>query len=80
MGGDNLKEETVQAAVTHLKPLPEPPKELEKLFREHHDLIFRTAYRVTRSEEGACDRPHFAEAHASATGPAHCDGDGIQDR
>jgi RNA polymerase sigma-70 factor, ECF subfamily len=55
MGGDNLKEETVQAAVTHLKPLPEPPKELERLFREHHDLVFRAAYRVTGSAEDAED-------------------------
>jgi RNA polymerase sigma-70 factor (ECF subfamily) len=55
MCGDNLKEEPVQAAVTHLKPLPEPPKELEKLFREHNNLIFRTAYRVTGSAEDAED-------------------------
>ena len=55
MGGDNLKEEPVQAAVTHLKPLPEPPKELEKLFREHNELVFRTAYRVTGSAEDAED-------------------------
>lgn len=55
MCGDNLKEEAVQAAVSHLKPLPEPPKELEKLFREHNDLIFRTAYRVTGSAEDAED-------------------------
>jgi RNA polymerase sigma-70 factor, ECF subfamily len=55
MGGDNLKEEPVQAAVSHLKPLPEPPRELERLFREHHDLIFRTAYRVTGSAEDAED-------------------------
>jgi len=55
MGGDNLKEEPVQAAVSHLKPLPEPPKELEKLFREHNELVFRTAYRVTGSAEDAED-------------------------
>lgn len=55
MSGDNLKEGTVQAAVTHLKPLPEPPKELEKLFRQHNDLIFRTAYRVTGSAADAED-------------------------
>ncbi|MBA2732009.1 MAG: sigma-70 family RNA polymerase sigma factor [Acidobacteria bacterium] len=55
MGGDNLKEEPVQAAVSHLKPLPEPPRELEKLFHEHNALIFRTAYRVTGSAEDAED-------------------------
>jgi RNA polymerase sigma-70 factor (ECF subfamily) len=55
MSGDKQKEEPVQAAVTHLKSLPEPPKELEKLFREHNNLIFRTAYRVTGSAEDAED-------------------------
>jgi RNA polymerase sigma-70 factor (ECF subfamily) len=55
MDGDNLKEEPVQAAVSHLKPLPEPRGELEKLFRKHNDLIFRTAYRVTGSAEDAED-------------------------
>ena len=56
MGGDNLKEEPVQAAVTHLKPEPSPPPgELEKLFREHNDLVFRTAYRVTGSPADAED-------------------------
>jgi len=55
MSGDSLKEGLVQAAVTHLKPVPEPPKELERLFREHNALIFRTAYRVTGSAEDAED-------------------------
>jgi RNA polymerase sigma-70 factor (ECF subfamily) len=52
---DSPKEASVQAAVTHLKPVPEPPKELERLFREHNALIFRTAYRVTGSAEDAED-------------------------
>jgi RNA polymerase sigma-70 factor, ECF subfamily len=55
MCDDNLKEEPVQAAVSHLKPLPEPPKELERLFQEHNALIFRTAYRVTGSAADAED-------------------------
>ena len=55
MCGDKQKEEPVQAAVTHLKPLPEPPKELERLFHEHNKLIFHTAYRVTGSAEDAED-------------------------
>ncbi|HEX8706845.1 MAG TPA: sigma-70 family RNA polymerase sigma factor [Pyrinomonadaceae bacterium] len=41
--------------MSHLKPLAEPPRELERLFREHHDLIFRTAYRVTGSASDAED-------------------------
>ena len=55
MCGDRLKEETVQAAVTHLKPKTSPPRELERLFSEHNDLVFRTAYRVTGSAEDAED-------------------------
>src|SRR5436853_7792956 len=55
MCGDRLKEETVQAAVMHLKPKTSPPRELERLFREHNDLVFRTAYRVTGSAEDAED-------------------------
>lgn len=55
MCGDRLKEETVQAAVTHLKPKTSPPGELERLFSEHNDLVFRTAYRVTGSAEDAED-------------------------
>ncbi len=55
MCGDRLKEGTVQAAVTHLKPKISPPGELERLFRQHNDLVFRTAYRVTGSTEDAED-------------------------
>lgn len=55
MSGESQKEGSVQAAVTHLKPVPEQPKELERLFREHNALIFRTAYRVTGSAEDAED-------------------------
>src|SRR3982751_2835069 len=56
MGGDNLKEDTVPAVAMHLKPKTSPPPgELERLFREHHDLVFRTAYRVTGSPADAED-------------------------
>ena len=55
MGVDDLKEEPVQAAVTHLKPATSPPTELERLFREHNDLVFRTACRVTGSAADAED-------------------------
>jgi len=56
MGGDNLKEDAVPAAVTQLKPnISPPPGELERLFREHNDLVFRTAYRVTGSPADAED-------------------------
>lgn len=56
MCGDDLKETDVLAAATHLKPMPDPPPpELETLFREHYDQIFRTAYRVTGSPVDAED-------------------------
>jgi RNA polymerase sigma-70 factor (ECF subfamily) len=55
-GGDSLKEdELVPATAAHLKPLPNPPDELESLFRAHHEQIFRTAYRVTGSPTDAED-------------------------
>lgn len=45
----------MQAAVRTLRPLPEPPGELETLFRTHHDRIFRTAHRITGSPADAED-------------------------
>lgn len=57
-----MKEKTVPAATaavstaTHLRALPDPPPgALEKLFREHYDGIFRSAYRVTGSASDAED-------------------------
>ena len=55
MSGDDQKEGTVPTAVTHLKSVPEPPGELESLFREHYDQVFRTAYRITGSAVDAED-------------------------
>ncbi len=46
MAGDEVKEERVQA-VKHLRAVPSPPDEVELLYREHHDHVFRAAYRVT---------------------------------
>lgn len=43
------------AAVKTLKPVPNPPGELETLFRAHHDRIFRTAHRITGSTADAED-------------------------
>jgi RNA polymerase sigma-70 factor (ECF subfamily) len=54
MAGNEMKEERVQA-VKHLRPVPSPPEELDVLFREHHDQVFRTAYRVTGSASDAED-------------------------
>ena len=51
-----VQEITLQtAAIRTLKPLPEPQGELEKLFRAHHERVFRTAHRVTGSVEDAED-------------------------
>jgi RNA polymerase sigma-70 factor (ECF subfamily) len=57
MSGDDLKERNVLAAATNLQTIPDPPPppELETLFREHYDQIFRTAYRVTGSPVDAED-------------------------
>src|SRR6185369_9253178 len=54
MAGDDVKEERVQA-VKHLRAVPSPPDEIEVLFREHHEHIFRAAYRVTGSAVDAED-------------------------
>jgi RNA polymerase sigma-70 factor (ECF subfamily) len=54
MAGDDVKEERVQA-VKHLRAVPSPPDELELLYREHYDHIFRAAYRVTGSVVDAED-------------------------
>lgn len=54
MAGDDVKEERVQA-VKHLRAVPSPPDEIEGLFREHHDQVFRAAYRVTGNAVDAED-------------------------
>jgi RNA polymerase sigma-70 factor, ECF subfamily len=51
---DDVKEANVQAA-KHLRPVPNPAEEVEFLFRQHHDQIYRTAYRVTGSPADAED-------------------------
>ena len=45
----------MQAAATTLRLVTEPPGEVEKLFRAHHDRVFRTAHRITGSAEDAED-------------------------
>ena len=60
MGGDDAKEINVQAAAvtamtTPLRAVPAAHADVESLFREHHEHIFRTAYRVTGSASDAED-------------------------
>ena len=55
MSGDNEKESQVQAAVKPLRSLPDPPGELEILFRAHHERVFRAAHRITGSAADAED-------------------------
>lgn len=50
-----VKEDEVPATAMHLRPLPNPPDQLESLFHEHHKQIFRTAYRITGSASDAED-------------------------
>ena len=45
----------MQAAVRTLKPVPNPPGELETLFRAHHERVFRTDHRITGSAADAED-------------------------
>src|SRR5215217_9020184 len=45
MGGDEKEVEAVSAAA--LQPLRQPPEALEVMFRQHHEAVFRTAYRIT---------------------------------
>jgi RNA polymerase sigma-70 factor, ECF subfamily len=45
----------VQAIATHLRSIPDPQEGLESLFREHHNQIYRTAYRITGSTVDAED-------------------------
>lgn len=55
MCSDDEKENEVHAVASHLTPLPKPPDQLDMLYREHHDLVFRTAYRITGSAADAED-------------------------
>jgi RNA polymerase sigma-70 factor, ECF subfamily len=55
MSGNDFQEGTVQAAVRTLRSVPNPPGELEMLFRAHHDRVFRTAHRITGSAADAED-------------------------
>ena len=42
-------------SASHLIPLESPVDRLDALFREHHDLVFKTAYRVTGNAVDAED-------------------------
>lgn len=64
MSGDDVKENDVPATATttatHLRAVPTPTQtaasgELEGLFRDHHEQIYRTAYRITGSAVDAED-------------------------
>src|SRR5207244_1110888 len=55
MSGDTTKEGTVQAAVKTLRAVPDPPGELEMLFRENYERVFRVAHRITGSAADAED-------------------------
>ena len=52
---DDKKEGQVQAAVKPLRSFPDPPGELEILFRAHHERVFRAAQRITGSAADAED-------------------------
>ncbi len=50
-----MKEATVLSTASHLKAVPAPPNQLEQLFQQYYDQIFRTAYRVTGNATDAED-------------------------
>lgn len=53
MGGREERKDDVQAV--HLRAVPDPPNPLEMLFQEHHEHVFRAAYRITGSASDAED-------------------------
>ena len=55
MSGADEKEGQAQADVKPLRSLPDPPGELEILFRAHHERVFRAAHRITGSAADAED-------------------------
>ena len=52
-------------AVRTLRPLPQPPSELETLFAAHHARVFRTAQRITGSPADAEDVDGGGDDHRS---------------
>jgi len=55
---ENSEEEKVPVTATHLKVIPGPNSretELESLFRDHSDRVFRAAYRITGNTVDAED-------------------------
>jgi RNA polymerase sigma-70 factor (ECF subfamily) len=58
MGGDEVvKENNVPATAPQLKPVPQSGglEELDTLFQQHYDQVYRTAYRITGSPADAED-------------------------
>jgi RNA polymerase sigma-70 factor (ECF subfamily) len=47
MSGDERKEEAVPAIAEQPHRSPEPPGDLEALFKEHSGAVYRAAYRIT---------------------------------
>ena len=50
-----MKEDKLPNTATQLRVVPAPPSQIESLFQEHYDQIFRTAYRVTGNANDAED-------------------------
>jgi RNA polymerase sigma-70 factor, ECF subfamily len=55
MSSDDEKENAVHAVASHIGPFPAPAGQLDLLFREHYDRVFRTAYRITGNAVDAED-------------------------
>src|SRR4029078_6678623 len=51
-----MAEEQELTATTVQRPASKPlPQDFERIFRDHHDLVYRAAYRITGSAEDAED-------------------------
>ncbi len=55
MGDGNDREQPMPLAARANAPLSSGPPDLERLFRDHHDRVFRAAYRITGNAGDAED-------------------------
>lgn len=55
MGDDEKRENAVASPIAHAKPSSPEATDLDHLFRAHHEMVFRTAVRITGSAVDAED-------------------------
>jgi RNA polymerase sigma-70 factor, ECF subfamily len=63
--------QTATATVTRVEaPIPSPAGDVEQLFRDHHAMVFRTAYRITGNASDAEDVLQTVFMRLAARDPA----------